>query len=80
MFKKLTEEGEIHCEMIIDSAMGYALEQASFVLSGAEAVSENGGIINRIGTYTLALCAKSLKKPFYVVSESYKFTRPLYPL
>ena len=48
MFKKLTEEGEIHCEMIIDSAMGYALEQASFVLSGAEAVSENGGIINRV--------------------------------
>jgi len=59
--------------------LGYALDNADFVLSGAENVTENGGIINRIGTYTVALCAKSLKKPFYVVAESYKFTR-LYPL
>ena len=46
---------------------------------GAEAVVENGGIINRIGTYTVALCAKQLKKPFYVFSESHKFSR-MYPL
>jgi len=64
---------------MIDAALGFALDIADFVLSGAENVTENGGIINRIGTYTVALCAKSLKKPFYVVAESYKFTR-LYPL
>lgn len=45
------------------------------VLTGAEAVVENGGIINKVGTYTVALCSKALKKPFYVVSESFKFTR-----
>ncbi len=33
-----------------------------------------------MGTYTVALCAKSLKKPFYVVTESYKFTRSFFPL
>lgn len=37
------------------------------------------GIINRIGTFTMALCAREMKKPFYVLTESFKFSR-LYPL
>jgi translation initiation factor eIF-2B subunit alpha len=49
------------------------------VLLGAEGVVENGGVINKLGTYQIALCAKSLNKPFYVAAESYKFAR-LYPL
>ena len=40
---------------------------------GAEGVVENGGIVNKIGTYTIALCAKTLKKPLYVFCESFKF-------
>jgi translation initiation factor eIF-2B subunit alpha len=49
------------------------------VLTGAEAVVENGGCVNKMGTYALAACAKAHGKPFYVASESYKFAR-LYPL
>ena len=59
---------------------GYALEECDMVLMGAEAVAENGGIINRAGTYTTALCAKALSKPFYVFAESFKFARELFPL
>ena len=33
----------------------------------------------QIGTYTIALCAKELNKPVYVMCESFKFIR-LYPL
>jgi translation initiation factor eIF-2B subunit alpha len=33
----------------------------------------------QLGTYTIALCAKELNKPVYVLCESYKFVR-LYPL
>jgi translation initiation factor eIF-2B subunit alpha len=40
---------------------------------------ESGGVINRIGTFTTALCAKEMHKPFYVLTESFKFSR-LYPL
>ena len=40
---------------------------------------ENGGIINKLGTYQLAVVAKALKRPFYVAVESYKFAR-MYPL
>lgn len=49
------------------------------MLVGAEGVVENGGVINKLGTYQIALCAKALNKPFYVAAESYKFAR-LYPL
>ncbi len=49
------------------------------VLVGAEGVVENGGVINKLGTYQIALCASALGKPFYVAAESYKFAR-LYPL
>lgn len=49
------------------------------VLVGGEGVVENGGVINKLGTYQIALCAKAINKPFYVAAESYKFAR-LYPL
>lgn len=40
---------------------------------------ENGGIINKLGTFTIALCAKAHKKPMYVFAESLKFMKE-YPL
>lgn len=69
----------IECTLILDSAIGYIMESIDLVLVGAEGVVESGGIINRIGTYTMALCAREMKKPFYVLAESLKFSR-LYPL
>ncbi len=36
-------------------------------------------LILKAGTYTTALCAKTLKKPLYVLSESFKFTR-MFPI
>ena len=36
---------------------------------------ENGGIVNKIGTFTIALCAKAYNKPFYVFAESLKFLK-----
>lgn len=69
----------IECTLILDAAIGYIMESIDIVLVGAEGVVESGGIINRVGTYTMALCAREMKKPFYVLAESLKFSR-LYPL
>ena len=33
----------------------------------------------QIGTFTMAICAKTMNKPFYVVAESFKFVR-VFPL
>ena len=45
------------------------------VFVGAEVVLENGGIVNKLGTFTIALCAKQFNKPFYVFAESLKFLK-----
>ncbi|CAI8026666.1 Translation initiation factor eIF-2B subunit alpha [Geodia barretti] len=55
------------------------MEEVDLVIVGAEGVAESGGIINKIGTYQMAVMAKALNKPFYVVAESFKFVR-MYPL
>ncbi|KAJ1093268.1 hypothetical protein NDU88_006373 [Pleurodeles waltl] len=65
--------------VILDAAVGYIMEKVDLVIVGAEGVVENGGIINKIGTNQMAVCAKAQNKPFYVVAESFKFVR-LFPL
>lgn len=62
-----------------EGAVAFAMGKVDTVLVGAEGVVENGGVINRLGTYQLGLLARSAGKPFYVVVESHKFVR-LYPL
>lgn len=76
--KKLQEEG-IKCELILDNSVGFHMEKIDCVVLGADAVVENGGIINKIGTFTMAICAKCFKKPVYVLCESLKFLR-MFPL
>ncbi|KAI6076135.1 Translation initiation factor eIF-2B subunit alpha [Aix galericulata] len=70
---------DIPVTVILDAAVGYIMEKVDLVLVGAEGVVESGGIINKIGTNQIAVCAKAQNKPFYVVAESFKFVR-LFPL
>jgi translation initiation factor eIF-2B subunit alpha len=65
----------IPCKMVLDSSIGFCMSQVDCVLVGAEAVLENGGIVNRIGTLTIAMCAKAYNKPFYVFADSLKFLK-----
>lgn len=78
MVTELLQAG-IECTKILDSSIGYIMESIDIVMVGAEGVVESGGIINKIGTFTMALCAREMQKPFYVLAESFKFSR-LYPL
>lgn len=65
--------------VVLDAAVGYIMEKVDLVIVGAEGVVESGGVINKIGTYQMAVCSKAHNKPFYVVAESFKFVR-LFPL
>lgn len=47
MAKEL-EKLEIPCTVILDSAVGYIMEQVDMVMVGAEGVAESGGIINKV--------------------------------
>ncbi len=51
------------------------MHEIDYVFLGAEAVVENGGIINLVGTLTIALLANAHKKRVYVFTESLKFIK-----
>lgn len=76
---RLLTANNIPCTVILDSAVGYMMEHMDMVLLGAESVVESGGIINKIGSYQIAVMAKTMNKPVYVAAESFKFLRE-YPL
>nr|WCZ58389.1 translation initiation factor eIF-2B subunit alpha [Paratrimastix eleionoma] len=76
--KELAEH-RIPVTVIPDIGVGAIMPRVDFVLVGAAAVVESGGVVNRLGTFQIACVAKEYKKPFYVAVESYKFTR-IYPL
>lgn len=76
--KELNKLG-IPVSSVLDAAVAAKIHQVDFILFGAEAVVESGGVINSIGTYQISIVAKSLNKPVYVAVESYKFAR-LFPL
>ncbi|XP_071552804.1 translation initiation factor eIF2B subunit alpha isoform X1 [Panulirus ornatus] len=76
MAKDLQEAG-IPCTVILDAAVGYVMERISAVMLGAEGVCENGGILNKIGSCTVATLAHMKNKPVYVLVESYKFIRTI---
>lgn len=47
MCQNLTKLG-VSCTLILDSAMGYVMEQVDMVMVGAEGVAESGGVINKV--------------------------------
>jgi ribose 1,5-bisphosphate isomerase len=59
--------------LIVDSAARSFMRNADLVIVGADAITSEGNVINKIGTSTIALLAHEARKPFYVVSELLKF-------
>lgn len=47
MHKQLVAAG-IDATLILDSSVGYIMEQVDLVMIGAEGVTESGGIINKV--------------------------------
>jgi len=58
---------------IVDSAARSFMRNADLVIVGADAITSEGNVVNKIGTGTIALLAHEARKPFYVVSELLKF-------
>lgn len=60
--------------MIIDSAISYFMKDVDRVLTGADAVSANGAVINKIGTSTVAAIAHFSRVNVFVAASVYKFS------
>ena len=63
----------IETTMIIDSAIRFFMNEAELVLVGADAITSEGNVVNKIGTSMIALAAHEARTPFYVVSQLLKF-------
>jgi len=70
--KELLELG-IKTTFIIDSATRFFMNEVDLVVVGADAITSEGNVINKIGTSIVALAAHEARTPFYVVSELLKF-------
>jgi ribose 1,5-bisphosphate isomerase len=64
---------DVKTTFIIDSATRFFMNQVDMVIVGADAITSEGNVINKIGTSTVALVAQEARTPFYVVSELLKF-------
>ena len=66
-------KAKIPVTLITDAAMGKALNQVDLCLVGADGVLQDGSLINKTGSYLLALAAAQRKIPFYAICETYKY-------
>jgi methylthioribose-1-phosphate isomerase len=66
---ELAEAG-IPVAVIADNAAGYFMQQGKIdaVIVGADRIAANGDVANKIGTYMVAVLAKTHKIPFYVAA------------
>ncbi|MEM2907376.1 MAG: S-methyl-5-thioribose-1-phosphate isomerase [Candidatus Odinarchaeota archaeon] len=73
--KELVEKG-VKTTLIVDSAMRWAIQQkeVDLIIVGADAVTSEGVVINKIGTRLLALAAEEYNVPFYVATPVFKFS------
>jgi len=66
-------DSQIKTTMIVDSAVRHFMNQVDFVVVGADAITSEGNVVNKIGTSMVALAAKEARTPFYVATELLKF-------
>ena len=71
--RELSEAG-IDVTLIVDSAVRSVMRKTDRVFVGADTVTSNGELINKIGTSQLALAADEAGVPFNVCTETYKFS------
>ncbi|HIH43679.1 MAG TPA: ribose 1,5-bisphosphate isomerase [Candidatus Methanoperedenaceae archaeon] len=64
----------IPTSFIVDSAVHHFMNRVDSVIVGADAITVNGAVINKIGTSQVALAAHESRTNFIVAAETYKFS------
>jgi eIF-2B alpha/beta/delta-like uncharacterized protein len=71
-FAKLLAESGIHVTLVVDAAMAHFMKDVNLVIFGADTVSPKG-LVNKTGTYALALAADAHGVPAYGLAGTEKF-------
>lgn len=69
----------IPATLITDAQLGLFAARADLALVGADSLLADGAVVNKAGTYLLALAARDCGMPFYVCCESFKRRSPAMP-
>jgi ribose 1,5-bisphosphate isomerase len=64
----------IETELVVDSAVRSVINEVDEVIVGADVVTANGSLVNKIGTAQIALVAHEARTSFMVAAETYKFS------
>lgn len=69
----------IDVTLITDNMAGYCMAQGKIdaVITGADRITKNGDVANKIGTYSVAVLAKEHNIPFYVAAPESTFDKIL---
>lgn len=59
--------------LITEAQIGYIMPEVDAVVVGADSILADGSVMNKTGTYLMALAAKDHKKQFYVAADTSKF-------
>lgn len=59
---------------IPDSAVRYIMHEVDQVVVGADTITSNGAVVNKIGTSQVALAAHEARVRVFVAAETYKFS------
>ena len=70
--KELLEIG-IKVTFCVDAAIGWVMKEVDKVLVGCDAILADGSIVNKIGTFPMALIAERFAVPFFAAGGTYKF-------
>ena len=75
---ELSQEGVPHV-IVADTAVGSRFQRGEIdaVIVGADRIAANGDVVNKIGTYTVALLARHHGVPFYVAAPRSTFDATL---
>ncbi len=65
-------QAKVPCVLICDNMAGYLMREGEInaVIVGADRITANGDVANKIGTYSVAVLARENKIPFYVAAPS----------
>jgi translation initiation factor 2B subunit (eIF-2B alpha/beta/delta family) len=72
MLAGLLSNWAIPVELITEAQAGIFMPQADCMLIGADSVLADGAVVNKSGTYLMALAARQSGVPVYVCYESFK--------
>ena len=70
--KEITKMGH-RAVLVSDAAIGSFIDEIDSAFVGADSILSDGTLINKIGTYPLAVCCAAAKKNFYVITSILKY-------